>query len=680
MKLVLLALFSLFLFSSETSCPAADFINSEVKKNTVTELEKKFGSGNLEKIKLGVEQAAFFWNSTDGSEKDFTEFCLEHFIPDTPTRQTLFKRFEKNFEAVMGNFLKVSRTLREPFDLEIGDKMPIDELFAKFSPFDHFVDDLFNLKIAFSILLNFPQSDLNDKLTNGSKWDRNRWAEAKLTDIFPARVTADLMQKVNDAAVKSDDYINDYNLFVGHLLSGENKTLFPEDLKLISHWGLRDEIKAQYKNPDSLTKQQLIFSAMLRIIDGSIPKNVINKNDYFWNPDTNFLYEKKNEKYEEIKFSPENLTRYEHYLKSFQVQKALDELYPRAKTFIQRKFNLERQISEEEVERLLVSILSSEHAKKVGALIEKRLGRKLQPFDIWYNGFKPAQPVQEAELDKIVKNKYPSPDAFQKDIPNLLEKLGFEKDLANFIAERVVVDPARGAGHAMGALMRDDKSHLRTKVGSEGMNYKGFNVAMHELGHNSEQVISLYKIDNYFLNGVPNTAFTECFAFVFQARDMEMLGYKSYDPNFEHLTALDDFWSTYEIDGVSLVDMKVWRWMYENPNASPADLKEAVQRIAKEVWNQYFAPVFQVKDIPILAIYSHAITNPLYLADYPIGHIVCFQINSFLKGKKLGQEMEKMCSLGCITPKLWMEKAMNCELSTEPLLKAVKEALEKIRQ
>ena len=56
------------------------------------------------------------------------------------------------------------------------------------------------------------------------------------------------------------------------------------------------------------------------------------------------------------------------------------------------------------------------------------------------------------------------------------------------------------------------------------MNYKGFNIAVHEMGHNVEQTFSLNDIDHILLQGVPNTAFTEALAFVFQNHDLELLG------------------------------------------------------------------------------------------------------------------------------------------------------------
>ena len=76
----------------------------------------------------------------------------------------------------------------------------------------------------------------------------------------------------------------------------------------------------------------------------------------------------------------------------------------------------------------------------------------------------------------------------------------------------------------MGAAMRQAKAHLRTRVEKEGMNYKGFNIAVHEMGHNVEQTFSLNAIDYYSLNGVPNTAFTEALAFVFQGQRSRIAG------------------------------------------------------------------------------------------------------------------------------------------------------------
>jgi hypothetical protein len=325
-------------------------------------------------------------------------------------------------------------------------------------------------------------------------------------------------------------------------------------------------------------------------------------------------------------------------------------------------------------------VLSSPIVPRVAALIQQRLGRPLEPFDIWYNGFRPKMQYSEAELDAKVSQKYPNPKAYEKDIPALLEKLGFAPERARFVAENIVVDPARGSGHAMGAAMRQAKAHLRTRVEKSGMNYKGFNIAVHEMGHNVEETFSLNTIDYYTLNGVPNTAFTEALAFVFQGRDLQLLGLQSPDAQAEALKALNDFWATYEICGVSLVDMRVWHWMYDHPQATPEQLRDAVLQISKDIWNRFYEPVFHKKDVVLLGIYSHMIDSLLYLPDYPLGHMIAFQLEEHMeKAGRIGPEFERVARQGRIAPDLWMRGATGSPVGPEDLLAAAERALSVVK-
>ncbi len=183
-------------------------------------------------------------------------------------------------------------------------------------------------------------------------------------------------------------------------------------------------------------------------------------------------------------------------------------------------------------------------------------------------------------------------------------------------------------------------------------------------------------IDHTMLSGVPNTAFTEAMAFVFQGRDLELLGLQAPDANAEALKTLNDFWATYEIAGVALVDMDVWHWMYDHPNASPAELKQATLAIARKIWNQYYAPVFQKQDVVLLGVYSHMINSFLYLPDYPLGHMIAFQIEEHVKKTgNLGPEFERMTTYGNVSPDLWMKHATGQPVGPEALLKATGEAL-----
>jgi hypothetical protein len=235
---------------------------------------------------------------------------------------------------------------------------------------------------------------------------------------------------------------------------------------------------------------------------------------------------------------------------------------------------------------------------------------------------------------------------------------------------------SRGAGHAWGAEMRNDVARLRTRIGGDGMDYKGYNIAVHEFGHNVEQTITMNDVDYYMLKGVPNTSFTEAVAFLFQKRDLELLGLQKPNSDDEFYLSLDNFWSSYEIMGVSLVDIQVWEWLYENPDATPAQLKDAVISISKDVWNQYYSDILGGKDEILLGIYSHMIDYPLYLPNYPMGHLIDFQIEQQVRGKNIAGEIDRMYTQGCIIPQLWMKNAVGSSISIDPLLKETERALE----
>jgi hypothetical protein len=212
------------------------------------------------------------------------------------------------------------------------------------------------------------------------------------------------------------------------------------------------------------------------------------------------------------------------------------------------------------------------------------------------------------------------------------------------------------------------------------MDYKGYNIAVHEMGHNVEQTFSLNYIDHYALSGVPNTAFTEALAFVFQNKDLELLGLSKPAAESNALKTLNDVWGTYEIAGAAMVDLEMWHWMYDHPNATPAELKDAVVQISKNVWNRWYAPVFHTKDVTLLGIYAHMVDSFMYLPDYPIGHLIAFQIEEQMqKAGNIGGEFERMAKAGAITPDLWMKNATGAPVGPDALLHATERALATLR-
>ena len=676
---------TLFLFASLSFSQTMNLQSSATKMEQ--ELLQKHGQQSRERIQRGIRQISQYWRESDGDAKAFEEFARNNFLSDQKTLDETFKRFEKAYEALSGHLHEVQVAFREQSDLEIGPILPIDEILGAYDPYAHVDDDFFKNKLAFIALLNFPLTTLQQRI-QGEEWSRRQWAEARLAQGFSRRVPAEVNAEISKASADAELYIAEYNIWMHHLLDDQGKRLFPSKLRLLSHWNLRDELKSNYADANGIQKQRMIQKVMERIVDQTIPKIVVNNPFVDWNPYTNevkkaAVQDSDSPPPADLKISnePEKNVRYAKLLNNYLAARKEDPYSPLAPTLIARKFDEEREIPEARVRDMLVRVVSSPLVPRVAALVEKRLGRKLEPFDIWYAGFKGKQQYTEQQLDEMLSKKYPNPQAFEKDIPRILQDLGFSKDRAAHVASKIVVDPARGSGHAWGAERRGNKSHLRTRVEKTGMNYKGYNIAIHELGHNVEQTFSLYDIDFYLLRGVPNTAFTEALAFVFQARDLELLGLAKPDPSGLAMQALNDFWSAYEISGVALVDMDVWRWMYDHPKATPDELREATLQISKDIWNKYYAPVFQTKDVVLLGIYSHMIQRQIYLPDYPIGRLIAFQISEKMnEAGTVGPEFERVSKIGRIAPDLWMKQATGAPVGPDALLRATEKALMQVVQ
>jgi len=655
-------------------------------KDSNTKLEKelisKYGETQRVRVQKGLHQVSEFWRADDGDAKAYEDFVTTNFAGDQATLDTMFNRFERLLEQLDGHMHEIGREFRQQTDLDLGPVLPFDEVFGGYDPSAHIADDFFQNKLAFTVLLNFPLSTLDERLKDGANWNRRQWAETRLAERFSKRIPAEVNLAIAKAAGESDQYIAQYNIWMYHLLDQSGQRLFPPKMRLLSHWNLRDEIKADYADKQSgMAKQRMIQQVMERIVTQSIPRAVINNPAVDWNPYNNEVKPAAAKDSDaavatNVTNARESDTRYEMLLKDYLAVKKADPYSPTAPSLIARRFDEDREIPEERVKAMLEQVLTSPVVPQVAKLIEKRLGRPLEPFDVWYNGFRPGSNYSEAELDAIIAKKYPTPEAYQNDIPNLLVKLGFSPERAQYVANHIVVDPARGSGHAMGAEMRAEKAHLRTRVEKTGMNYKGFNIAVHEMGHNVEQTFSLNDVDHTLLKGVPNTAFTEALAFVFQGHDLELLGLPAPDEKSLAEKTLNDFWGTYEIAGVGLVDTAVWHWMYDHPQATPKQLNDATVQIAKDVWNRYYAPVFNKKDVVLLGIYSHMIDSFLYLPDYSIGHLIAHQIEEQMKKTgNIGSEFERMAKMGDVTPDLWMINATGHPVGPDALLQATQKAL-----
>lgn len=663
-------------------------ISKKVIDKIIKELNKRFPN-KKESIKIGVNQVAKLWQKEDGTEEDFFNFCIENFMDDDD-KEKVFQRYNTKYEYIKGYLTALYLRLRIELDEDTGELLNIDRYFSTLNPANHLIEDLFKTKIAFVILLNWELEDFKTIIKKMETMTRKEWAKNRMVKQFESRIPADITQKITNAYSKASEYIYSYNIPIKNITWEDGTQIFNEDLKLISHWGLRDQIKLYYSQYDelSLKKQKTIFKLMERIIKGELPRTIIKNQKGTYNPFTNEINKSKNK---EIDFE-----RYTHLKNIFMIHKEEDKYHLIYTDYVKRIFEGTRELTFEMVEDMFLKLLKDKTVNEIVSIIRKEIERELEPFDIWYNKFL-INPMGE-NLDEKVKQKYPTLDDFQKGIKDILLKLGFDEETSIYLSEKIEVDPARGAGHAWGPEMRGEKAHLRTRaIDAKYMNWQAFNTAMHELGHCVEQIFTLYDVDYNLLSGVPNTAFTEAMAFVFQNQALKVLEDEKitpiniytidtrkaikleYEENYEHFKNIQTYWDTREIAGVALVDMYVWRWMYKKKNFKVEELREKVLEIASDIWNKYYFPIFKEKDSPILAIYSHMIFHGLYLPDYPLGHIIAHQIEKHFRTNPIGEDMKRICKLGSITPIKWMKEAVGKEISVDELINDTKHSIEKLR-
>jgi len=85
-----------------------------------------------------------------------------------------------------------------------------------------------------------------ERIHLGPKWTRRQWAETRLAQRFAKRIPAEVNLAIAHAAAEADHYVAGYNIWMHHLLDEKGQRLFPPKMRLLSHWNLRDEIKADY--------------------------------------------------------------------------------------------------------------------------------------------------------------------------------------------------------------------------------------------------------------------------------------------------------------------------------------------------------------------------------------------------------------------------------------------------
>ena len=664
--------------SKSTWAAEAVIINDSLQEITMTttavlpvdqainSLIEAHGPSCADRISQGVQRVARPWTEADGNDDEFIQFCKEYFVSDVDELTRLRDRFETCLEQVGGHLYEMRRYLRRWSDLRGDEFAGVDDIMATFDPAPDLPEQLYKQKLAFIALLNFDRPHLGQLLEEGEHWTDEQWTDARISLAFGPRVPAEINDLARKVRHEARAWVSDFHIPVGSMVDASGKTWFDEDRKLLAHWLIREQIKAGYNEEGGIARQRALMWVMARHIDGTIPTAILNgEAKGLWNPQDNTI---DGTQATELM----GLTRYDHLIENFHVEQRLDEYYVEHPTAIARKFELAREIPEDDVEALLIELLSTPVRSDLAAILENRLGRPLEPHDIYCEQL--TDDRADDEMNALVKARFADHKDFESQLPTLLRELGYNDDDADFLGNRVQVEICKGAGHAMRPLLTEYNAWLRTSSLDGELGWDGFSNAMHELGHNLEQMISSNWAPRPALSNVPNTACTEAFAFLYQSLARKVIGLEATGNEFL-ADAAQTMLMACQIAGPSLVELYLWRWLYANPKATPEQARAQTIAIADDVWRQYFEKYYGPDSYAILAAYQHMIMTPLYLCDYTIGHIISHQVRSHMQGKDLAAETIRICSIGQVTPDLWMKRAVGSPISVAPLIEDAQRAI-----
>jgi hypothetical protein len=156
------------------------------------ELLSRHGENQKPRIRHGLKQTSEFWRESDGNQTTYEVFIRTNFLGDQNALDMAFNRFQSLFEQGFGHMCEIRSEFRQQMELALGPVQSYDELLGSYDPSAHLIDDFFNNKLAFVVLLNFPLSALEERLAEGEKWTHRQWAETNPAEIFSVRIPAAL--------------------------------------------------------------------------------------------------------------------------------------------------------------------------------------------------------------------------------------------------------------------------------------------------------------------------------------------------------------------------------------------------------------------------------------------------------------------------------------------------------
>ncbi len=235
------------------------------------------GESHRARIERGVRQCARRWTAADGDHQAFQSFCTSSFIADPARLPALLDRLEAAMEKIGGHLYEMRRSLRRWSDLA-GEEFPgVDDMLATFDPAPDLSEQLYRQRLAFVALLNLDRADLHTMLSHGANWSTDEWAAVRIAQQFGARIPSALNDRAREVSHRCSRWVSGFHIPVGRLVDASGARWYDADRALLTHWLVREEIKAQGTMPEGLPRQRALAHVLSRAIDGSIPTDVMER-------------------------------------------------------------------------------------------------------------------------------------------------------------------------------------------------------------------------------------------------------------------------------------------------------------------------------------------------------------------------------------------------------------------
>ena len=240
-------------------------MDSDVRLASIVEsIVEKVGPQHRHDAERGVQQVASRWCKADGDHEAMGSLCRTYFVADAAARSRLLDRLEAAMESISGHLYEIRRDLRWWTDVQVEPFPGVDDLLAKFDPAPDLSDQMYRQQLAFVALLNFPRSNLSHMLKEGGQWTIDHWAQARLAQAFGPRIPADLSDLSRRISHEANVFVANFHIPVEAVVDSTGKRFMPTGRKLLAHWLVREEIKANYGTSEGLTRQRALMWVMAR--------------------------------------------------------------------------------------------------------------------------------------------------------------------------------------------------------------------------------------------------------------------------------------------------------------------------------------------------------------------------------------------------------------------------------